>query len=240
MTRHQFRLDKLLGDRGLGSRRTIQALIRQGRITVHGAPVSKPNLRVSVDSPITFDGAPVHPLPMVIAWHKPLGVHSTYRDPWGRLGLDEVLPTEWRSHFHPIGRLDAETSGLLLFGRYGRLTQWLLHPRRAIERTYTALVEGSLSDGALTHLKEGVQTSEGTFCADVISAEGERIELVVRQGRHRMVRRMLANVGHPVIELHRERYGPIALGDLKPNDARAAHTDEIEWLETEGAPLPKH
>jgi 23S rRNA pseudouridine2605 synthase len=115
---------------------------------------------------------------------------------------------------HPVGRLDADTDGLLLFSADGALTQRLLHPRRAIPRTYLATVEGSPGDALRAALAAGVRTADGVFGGEVLSIEGDQVTVRVTEGKHRMVRRMLANAGHGVVALRRLAYGPFVLGDL--------------------------
>ena len=133
-----------------------------------------------------------------------------------------------------MGRLDAETTGLLLFSRLGGLTQWLLHPK-AVKRRYERGSKGTSQ--LIQRLAKGVETSLGTFSADVESVDGDLVRLGVREGKHRMVRRILANSGHPVVHLHRISYGAFELGDLDEGSTRPAHPDELSWLESRGAPL---
>jgi 23S rRNA pseudouridine2605 synthase len=151
-------------------------------------------------------------------------------DPWGRANLSDVVPVVWRDLFHPVGRLDADTSGLLLFSADGGFTQWMLHPRRAIEREYVATVEGEPGQPLTDALAAGVETEEGTFTARVVSIEGPHVRLVVTEGKHRMVRRMLANAGHPVTALRRERFGGFRLGDLAEGEIRPATAEEMAWI----------
>lgn len=226
------RLDRLLVARGLGSRREVGMAVRRGRVTVDGAIVRKPDAHVAPDAPIAWDGEAVEVLPDVVAWHKPVGVLSTLRDPWGREGLEAALPPAWRGAFHPVGRLDKDTSGLLLFSRDGAITQHLLHPRRAIPRTYRATVEVDPPPTLVDALAAGVETGEGTFTAEVVAIDGRDVTLVVREGKHRMVRRMLHNAGASVVGLHRLAYGAATLGELPEGEARALSDVEVEALLT--------
>ncbi len=165
-------------------------------------------------------------------FHKPVGVQSTVGDPWGRRSLSTVAEELLSAGLHPVGRLDAETDGLLLFARDGRVTQHLLHPKRAIPRVYVATVTPAPDPSALTAtLAAGAPTSEGTFTAELRACDGDRVTLAVTEGRHRMVRRMLANAGHPVVALRRIAFGPFELGELAPRAWREPHYAERAWLE---------
>ena len=233
------RIDRILSSRGLGTRKDIQRLLKAGRISVDGVIVRKKDCKISQNARIEMDGTIVHALPFLVLWHKPLGVVCTLRDPLGRRDLSAVMPFEWRAHFHPVGRLDQETTGLLLFSRSGALTQWLLHPRRGVERRYRAHVDGTPSSTLIETLAAGVETSLGRFPARVDSMNGHVIELTVQEGKHRMVRRILANVGHPVIHLHRLTYGPCTLGNLPVEEWRAIDEAELSALHGSGAPIPE-
>ncbi|MGC6492528.1 MAG: pseudouridine synthase [Myxococcota bacterium] len=224
-----IRLDRLLAERGAGSRREVAAAIRHGRVHVDGEVLRKPSLRVSETAELRLDGVVLPPLPMVVAWHKPRGVVSTLRDPWGRPSLEGVLPEPWDGMLHPVGRLDAETTGLLLFSRDGQLTQRLLHPRRGVPRRYVAGVE-TLPPDLHERLTTGVGTSDGTFTAEDICISDHDVTLTVREGKHRMVRRMLANAGAPVLTLHRVSYGAVQLAPLAEGEARALTPAEVQAL----------
>lgn len=187
--------------------------------------------KVDPTTPIFVDGELIEEVPLFLMYHKPEGVHSTMKDNLGRPDLSGVLPEAWMGELHPVGRLDAETTGLLMFCADGKYTQRLLHPRRAIEREYVAQVEGEVHEAELREtLAAGVKTSDGVVCADVVEAADTTVRLIVREGKHRMVRRLLANVGHPVVELHRVRYGEFVLGGLQPGQWRALELEESAWI----------
>lgn len=232
----RVRLDKLLIDRGLGSRKEVRKLVKKGLVEVDGVVDRHYDGHVSREARIVVDGLERPALPRVVVWHKPSGVVSTMADDHGRADLSAALPPPWGGKLHPVGRLDAETSGLLLFALDGKLTQWLLHPRRAIERTYVAVVEGAPDEALSAALAAGVETSDGVFSARVEQIEGAVVRLTVTEGKHRMVRRMLANAGHPVLELTRVRYGGFELGALPVGEAREATPEERAWLTARGAP----
>lgn len=169
-------------------------------------------------------------VPRLALFHKPLGVHSTLRDPQGRPSLATAASELVQLGLHPVGRLDAETDGLLLFSSDGALTQWLLHPKRAVEREYQATVAPEPDETLAERLAAGIRTSDGIFCARVLSQEGATVTLVVTEGKHRMVRRMLANAGHPVLALRRLRYGPFVLGALPAGAWRKATEEELAQI----------
>ncbi len=225
------RLDKLLGGRGAGSRQEVRRLCKQRRVTVDGAVVTDYERKFSPDADIRLNGEPVVPLPRLVRYHKPLDVISTMQDDWGRDDLAEVLPEPWRGHLHPVGRLDADTTGLLLFSSDGALTQRLLHPRRAVEREYIATVEGAPDDSLIARLAAGVTTADGVIPAQVVAIEGDTVRLIVTEGKHRMVRRLLANAGHPVVALHRVRYGGVTLGPLEVGQVEAVRDADLAWLD---------
>jgi len=237
----KVRLDRLLVSRGLGGRREIQQLIKRGLVSSQGEVISQPNHRVDDDLELMVAGVLSHPLPTLLAYHKPLGQLSTLRDPWGRAGLDLALPEVWREVFHPVGRLDADTSGLILFSSNGTLTQRLLHPKRSIPRTYLAHVH-ALPESLEAQLSAGVETSSGCFTAtldrvrllkeDDFRPSGAEsavavLELTVCEGKYRMVRRMLHNAGASVLALHRLRYGSISLGSLEICHHREVSSAEL-------------
>jgi pseudouridine synthase len=227
----QTRLERLIADRSPLSRSVARAAIRRGRVTVDGARVRDPSAAVDPRSALTLDGRPLG-TPPVLAWlHKPPGVHSTVGDPQGRPNLTGVAATLLALGFHPVGRLDADTSGLLPFSRDGALTQRLLHPRHGIEKTYEAHVSPAPGPDLGARLAAGVDTALGTHTARLDQLDGARVVLTVTEGKHRMVRRMLANLGHPVDALHRVRFGAIVLAGLPPGAWQLAAGDDLAWAE---------
>ena len=232
------RLDKLLSERGAGSRKDVDKLIRKGLVTLNGEVVGKSDgkLKVPFSSCPIVDGYEYAPPPLLVAYYKPLGVVSSMRDDRGRADLATVLPLEWQSSMHPVGRLDADTTGLLLFSRDGDLTHRLLHPRFVVEREYLAEVEHPIDAAALgAQLAEGIETIEEgeslVVQAQLLEVTGQTVRLVVTEGKYRMVRRVLANAGHPVVALHRVRYGEVRLDalELEEGDAVAIEGDALEW-----------
>lgn len=224
------RLDKLISERSLYSRKEARRLARKKRITIDGEIVRHVDVRVDPGITVYIDGEPLLPLPLMLAWHKPAGVLSTMRDPWGRETVASALPLAWRDRFHPVGRLDQDTTGLLLFSADGQITQWLLHPRRAVPRSYEATIGGVVPADLASRLAAGVSTALGTFTGVVDAIDGRVVRVTVREGKHRMVRRMLNNAGAPVAELHRVAFGPIALGDLEVGARRPLTDAEVAAL----------
>lgn len=211
--------------------RTDAALaVRRGRVRVEGAVVRDPGARL--DGALSLDGQPLLPPPVLAVFHKPVGVQSTVGDPRGRTSLAETAAPLLALGLHPVGRLDADTSGLLPFSRDGRLTQRMLHPRHGVEKVYEAVVQGAIDRDALgAQLAAGVRTATGLHAARLLTVDGAMVRLSVSEGKHRMVRRMLANCGHPVVRLHRVAFGPLRLDDLAPGAWRPATADELAGVD---------
>lgn len=206
--------------------------IRAGRVAVDDAVETDPSRSVDPASTVSLDGAPLAEPPWFALFHKPTDVQSSLGDPWGRPHLGIVAADLVALGLHPVGRLDADTTGLLPFCADGAVTQHLLHPRHGVEKVYVARVEGTPGKALVDALAAGVLTSEGFHTARVESIEGSTVTLAVAEGKHRMVRRMLANVGHPVIALRRIAFGALRLGDLEPGAWRLPDPIEAAWLDS--------
>ncbi|UCE04069.1 MAG: rRNA pseudouridine synthase [Candidatus Latescibacterota bacterium] len=231
-----MRLNRYLAACGLGSRRSCEELIRSGRVRVNGEPAHFGMVVADADR-VTLDGRVVLPQGSDSVWmlHKPAGVVSTMRDPQGRPTLLDLVRRQGiESRLFPVGRLDFETTGLLLLTNDGNLSLRLTHPAWGIEKEYEATVERPLSDEALDHLAGGVDLDDGRTAPCRVAQEqrGSRtcVRLVLHEGRKRQVRRMLAAVGHPVGRLHRVRVGPLHLGDLPQGAMRALRKSERQAL----------
>lgn len=227
-----MRLDRRLVEAGVGSRSECGRLIRAGRVEVGDLVAVHPEAKVSADDVIKVDGVALVVVPRVQVYHKPVGVLVTLDDPWGRATVASVLGSDWARSMHPVGRLDRDSSGLLLFSSDGQLTQRLLHPKRGVEKEYLATVEGVVPEELGALLAAGVPTEEGVHVGRLVSVTGQEVRLVVTEGKHRMVRRMLANLGLPVSALVRERFGEVRLGDLEVGGLRAPTAAESAWLST--------
>jgi 23S rRNA pseudouridine2605 synthase len=166
--------------------------------------------------------------------HKPAGTVTTARDPQGRPTVVGLVPPEPR--VVPVGRLDADTTGVLLLTNDGALAHRLAHPRYEVDKVYVADVEGEPGDDALRALAQGVDLDDGRTAPARARRVGPRtVELTIHEGRKHQVKRMLAAVGHPVVRLHRARYGPLALDDLEPGAWRELTRDEVDALRASAA-----
>jgi 23S rRNA pseudouridine2605 synthase len=230
-----MRLSRYLAHGGVSSRRGAEELIRDGRVTVAGEVVTDPARDVDEGSGVRFDGGVVKPLDdsVVIALNKPAGVVSTARDTHGRPTVVELVGAHRR--LYPVGRLDADTTGLILLTDDGELANRLTHPRYGVEKTYRAIVaRAPVKEAALEKLRGGVELDDGvTAPAQARRLAADRIELVIREGRKRQVRRMLDAVGHPVKALQRVAFGPLRL-DLAEGAFRQLTKAEVQRLR--GAP----
>jgi 23S rRNA pseudouridine2605 synthase len=227
------RLAKYLAHAGVASRRSAEAMIVAGRVRVAGAVVRDPAFDVAAGAPVALDGRRLEgaEAPVAYAVHKPLGVVSTARDTHGRPTVLELVPASG-ARLYPVGRLDADSSGLLLLTNDGELANRLTHPRYEVPRTYRALLGGEpIGERALRALREGVELEDGrTAPAQVRRVAANRIELTIREGRNRQVRRMCAAVGHPVRALERSGFGPLRLDGLRPGAHRRLTAEETECL----------
>lgn len=231
------RLQKVLAAAGLGSRRACEELITAGRVTVDGRVARELGVRVDPSSAVVHvDGLRVQldPTRVTLALHKPVGVVSTMHDPHGRPTLESYVADRAERLFH-VGRLDAETSGLLLLTNDGELGHRLTHPSYEIPKTYVATVQGRVERGLGRRLRGGVDLEDGPVQVDgftvIDSGPGTSIvEVVLHEGRTHVVRRLLAEVGHPVIGLARTRIGPVRLGHLRPGRTRVVEGTELGAL----------
>jgi 23S rRNA pseudouridine2605 synthase len=231
------RLAKFLASAGIASRRASEELIRAGRVTVGGAPVTDPARDVSDADAVTVDGQAVGGAPerVVYALNKPAGVVSTASDPQRRPTVVSLVQAEAR--LYPVGRLDADSTGLILLTNDGDLAYRLTHPRFEVPKTYRAVVAGApVRDATLRALRAGVKLDDGlTAPARVRRIAADTLELTIHEGRKRQVKRMLEHVGHPVKQLQRIRFGSLELGDLRPGAHRRLTDAEIKRLNAEGS-----
>ncbi len=228
-----MRLSKFLAHAGVASRRAAETMIRDGRVTVAGEIVLDPALDVDEHSVVTADGRPLDgpQAHVVYALNKPLGVLSTAKDTHGRPTVVALIADE-RSRLYPVGRLDADSSGLILLTNDGALAHGLTHPSFEVQKTYRARVSGGpVGDAALRLLREGVSLEDGMTAPARVRRVGRGVlDLTIHEGRNRQVRRMCEAVGHPVAELRRIAFGPLKLGELTPGSYRRLSDSEVELL----------
>jgi 23S rRNA pseudouridine2605 synthase len=243
------RLQKVLARAGLGSRRTSEELIAEGRVTIDGE-VARLGARVDPDAQrIEVDGARVVVRDDLVYYllNKPTGHVSTASDPQGRPTVIELVPAEPR--VFPVGRLDTDTEGLLVLTNDGELTQLLTHPSHGVVKTYLAEVEGVPKAAALATLRAGVELDDGPTApaaVRLVQRHGGNalVELGIHEGRNRQVRRMCEAIGHPVRRLVRTRIGPVHDDHLRAGSWRPLRTAEVRSLYLAatpgaGAPPPK-
>jgi len=228
------RLHKILAARGVASRRASEEIIASGRVTVDGQIVREVGTKVSPDADIRVDGRPLRqPHKVYFILNKPRGYVTTLSDEKGRKSIGDLVRM-LRTRVYPVGRLDAETEGLLLVTNDGELTNILTHPRFMAEKTYLVTVSGRLEAEALQRLRAGIHLREGKVAARVrvlrATRAATRMELTVSQGYNRQVRRMCAAVGHEVKRLERVRFGPLRLRGVSRGELRALTREETEGL----------
>jgi 23S rRNA pseudouridine2605 synthase len=231
------RLQKVLAGAGLGSRRACEDIIAAGRVTVNGQKVRELGTRVDPRTAVIHvDGLRVQLDDSVVtlALNKPEGVVSTMDDELGRPSLAQYVEDRPERLFH-VGRLDAETSGLLLLTNDGELAHRLTHPSYEVLKTYLATVEGRVPRGLGKRLQEGVELEDGpvqvdSFTVKEVLPDQSLVEVVLHEGRNHIVRRLMAEVGHPVLKLVRTRIGPVALGNLRPGRTRVIAGTELGTL----------
>jgi len=231
------RLQKILAAAGVASRRRAEDLLRQGRVLVNGRAVELGDSADPERDVIEVDGTPVRPEPLAY-WvlHKPRGVLTTVRDPFGRPTVVDLLP-EASQRLFPVGRLDLDTEGLVLLTNDGRLAHALLHPSHQVEREYRVTVKGRAAAKRLRQLADGVALEDGVTAPARVgrpSYDAEtgttRFALTLIEGRKRQIRRALLALGYPVVGLLRVRMGPLRLGRLAPGAARRIDAREERAL----------
>jgi len=234
----KLRLNKILAQAGLTSRRGADQLILDGRVAVNGAVTREPGTVADpAHDTIAVDGRPLPAAEALhyVMLHKPAGVVSTVRDPQGRPVVTDLLPREVRARVYPVGRLDADVEGLLLLTNDGALTHRLLHPRYALPRVYEAEVAGRVSAADLPRWRRGVTLDDGpavALAAEIVRSGAERstLRLTFTEGRKHEVKRYCEALGHRVQRLRRIAFGPLTLGALPAGGCRALTSREIAAL----------
>lgn len=231
------RLQKVLAAAGLGSRRRCEQLIATGRVTVDGTAITDQGMRIAPDEAvIEVDGTRIHTSPdhLTVVLNKPKGVISTMSDPKGRPALDSFVSAYDVRLFH-VGRLDADTTGLILLTNDGDLANRLAHPSHGVAKTYVAKVVGRVPKRLARSLKKGIDLDDGPVSIDACSIldttdDSSIVEITLHEGRNRIVRRLFDAVGHPVLDLARTRFGPISLEGLAPGASRPLDAKEMGTL----------
>lgn len=232
-----MRLAKYLAHAGAASRRAAEVMIGAGRVTVGGEVVTDPARDVDEHSGVELDGRPLAPEPLEVhALNKPAGVVSTAKDTHGRPTVVDLVRSQRR--LYPVGRLDADSTGLILLTNDGTLADQLTHPRYGVEKVYRAKVRPSrVSEATLRTLRDGVDLEDGrTAPARVRFAGSGTLEITLREGKKRQVRRMCEAVGHRVTELERVAFGPLGLRGLEPGESRRLSRTEVERLSKAAKP----
>ncbi|MDQ6929821.1 MAG: rRNA pseudouridine synthase [Candidatus Eremiobacteraeota bacterium] len=231
-----MRLQKFLAQGGVASRRKAEEYIAAGRVSVNGKVVRELGTSVAQNDRVQFDGRPVELAAAFtyLVLNKPAGVMTTMRDPQGRPTIVRLLP-KGAPRIVPVGRLDYDTSGVLLLTNDGDLAHILTHPRFGVQKTYRAVVRGRLAQTDVAKLHEGVRLEE--FRASkaqlrVIATRGDSsvVDLTIHEGKYRQVRRMFEKLEYPVVALERLRFGPVSLGDLGPGQTRPLTARELAAL----------
>lgn len=229
---------------GAGSRRRCDELIREGKVTIDGAVVTFPREKVGEQAAVALEGEVVTPREYrYVLVNKPRGVASTRSDPHAERVIVDLVP-DGRTLF-PVGRLDLETTGLIILTNDGPLANRLMHPRYGVTKTYSARVRGQASKRALAELRAGVELEDGRTAPAEARIEKQSnktalVELTIHEGRKHQVRRMLAALDLPVEELHRRRYGPLSDKNLKIGAWRLLSGDEVEALRRAGEEVERN
>jgi 23S rRNA pseudouridine2605 synthase len=240
------RLQKVLAQAGVASRRQVEKFILEGRVTVNGVLVSVLGTKVFPQDRICVDGSLVQRTERLYYYllNKPSGVITSARDPQGRQTVVDIMK-DIPVRVYPVGRLDYDTSGLLVLTNDGELTHRLMHPSYGVEKTYRVWVQGPVGINALEKLREGVFLEDGKTAPAKVRRSGfikrktleeknvqlEVIEVTIHEGKNRQVRRMFAAIGYPVVQLERIAFGPlIQEGQLPPGKHRSLKSEEVKKL----------
>ncbi|MGC4155133.1 MAG: pseudouridine synthase [Propionicimonas sp.] len=231
------RLQKVLARAGVASRRASEDLIARGRVEVNGQVVTEFGTRVDpVRDVIRVDGARIPPehRNAYLVLNKPRGILSAMADDRGRQTLADLVPRRSERLFH-VGRLDADTEGLILLTNDGEFAQRMSHPSHEVRKTYIAVVQGSLDHRTLARLRRGITLEDGPIVPDkvrIVARETRQtmVEITLHSGRNRIVRRIFDELGHPVLRLSRTAIGPVRLGNLKSGEHRDLTREELGAL----------
>lgn len=241
------RLQKVMAQAGVASRRASEKLITTGHVTVNGETIRELGTKVTNKDHIEVDGVPLEREKLAYYMlNKPRRVISSAHDDKGRRTVVDLLDAEDITvRLYPVGRLDYDTTGLLIMTNDGNLAQGLMHPKFEVDKVYIAKIKGSLSNDDQQQLRLGVKI-DGRKAkpakVKVTSTDDQKhtsiVKLTIHEGRYHQVKKMLAAVGHPVMKLHRESYGPLTLGKLQPGEWRELRPQEVEALKAVATAKP--
>lgn len=231
------RLQKIIAHAGIASRRKAEQLIVEGHVKVNGQVVKELGIKVSSSDTVEVDGIPLErEEPIYFLFYKPRGVISSVSDDKGRKVVTDFLP-QIKQRVYPVGRLDYDTSGLLLLTNDGEFANLLMHPKNEIEKTYVAKVKGIPVREKIRSLEKGIVLEEGKTApakVKILGVDKKKqtaiIEIIIHEGKNRQVRRMLEAIGHPTLKLKRERYGFLTLQGLNVGDMRELTPHEVKQL----------
>jgi len=231
------RLQKVIAHAGVASRRKAEALILEGKVKVNGKVVKELGVKVSNSDTVEVEGIPLEKeQPVYFLFYKPRGIISSVTDDKGRKTVTDFFPAI-KERIYPVGRLDYDTSGLLLLTNDGEFANLLMHPRNEIEKEYIAKIKGIPLRENLKALEKGIQLEDGKTAparVKVISVDKKKgssiVQLTIHEGRNRQVRRMFEAIGHPVMKLRRERYAFLTLHGLKAGESRELTSHEVKQL----------
>ncbi|RKQ38011.1 rRNA pseudouridine synthase [Oceanobacillus halophilus] len=238
MTNNLERLQKVIAQSGVTSRRKAENLILEGKVKVNGKVITTLGTKVTPDDKVEVNGVPLEKEePVYYLMYKPRGIISSVKDDKGRKVVTDLLSEEIEERLFPIGRLDYDTSGILLLTNDGEFANLLMHPKHKIDKVYVAKIKGLPPKSDLTKIKKGVKSEQ-----DILKAVGYRVlssdkkagttilELTLHEGKNRHVRRMMEALGFPVLKLKRERYGLLTLDGLKPGEYRKLTPKEVKQM----------
>lgn len=240
------RLQKVIAHAGMASRRKAEELILEGKVKVNGKTVKELGVKVGPNDKVEVNGVPLEKEPPVyFLFYKPRGVISAVADDKNRKVVTDFFPYV-EERIYPIGRLDYDTSGLLLLTNDGEFANALMHPKYEVDKVYVAKVKGIPLRESLRKLEKGVMLEDGKTAparTKVLSTDKKKntsiIEITIHEGRNRQVRRMFDSIGHPVVKLKREKYGFLTLSGLTAGDSRELTPHEVKMMRTLTSTEPK-
>ncbi|MEH7157236.1 23S rRNA pseudouridine(2605) synthase RluB [Neobacillus drentensis] len=235
------RLQKVIARAGIASRRKAEELIKEGRVKVNGKVVTELGLKVSSSDRVEVNEIQIEKEePVYFLLYKPRGVISSVNDEKGRKVVTDFFP-HLKERIYPVGRLDYDTSGLLVLTNDGEFANLLMHPKNEIDKVYVAKIKGIPLKENLRKLERGIRLEDGKTAparVKLLSADNKKqsaiVEITIHEGRNRQVRRMFEAIGHDVLKLKRERYGFLTLGGLRTGDARELSPHEVKQLRALG------